>query len=641
MAKKTTTVAASDVPKISPQFTVPLSALVLSADDNVRSSATISADGIEQMASMLESSGQLYPLIVSKREDNTYTVHAGQRRTRGFMLLNEKGRIPADHPVGVREVAAADGLNASMVENLSQEPMHPADEFLAFERLAAKGNTPEQIAKTYGCTVLHVKRRMKLASVHPELFQQFRDGKIRLDQIIALASCDDQEQQLQVWQGLPSWGKSDQQIRQRLSEDEVGADDDRVTLVGLDVYLAAGGGVRKDLFSEEGEADQLTDVGLLDMLVSEKLEATAETLRGEGWAWVEVLPRFGYDEQQLFKPYPTQYLPPNDEQVLRKAELNIKLSTLEDEIDLLYEGDDEGGSNEPKIEAKEKERDAVSEALDALEEELVDLNGVDMLLAGAVVHLKGSEINVRQPMLRAADHKALSSKSKAASQPDGGSTEAADDKEPVEAISERLMRNLTAQRTGAIQASMLTNQRVALASLAAHMAFREFGKSPWTESPIKISLTTQWTTLRDASPSYQASRASEALLAARTEWETKLPVDGAEYLTWFIEQPLQVSLDMITFATATSVDGLRGRPESIDPSAPLAAALQLDMRDWWSATSENYLSLVPKAKMVQAVVEAHGGPLAAPGWEKMKKAEVLDLAHDSLKNTGWLPAPLR
>ena len=628
----------SVAPKISPQFSVPLSALVLSGQDNARSSNTISTDGIAQMASMLASAGQLYPLIVSKREDNTFTVHAGQRRTRGFALLQQQGLIKADHPVDVRQVAAEDGFNASLMENISQEPMPPADEFCAFKRLADKGNTPEQISKTYGCTALHVKRRMKLAGVHPELLAQFRSGEIRLDQIMALASCDDQEEQLMVWEGLPAWRRSDQQIRQQLAENEVAIDDDRVKLVGVDAYIAAGGQVRKDLFSEEGNDQQLTDVGLLDLMVAERLEAAAEQLRGEGWAWVEVLSSFGYEERQLYPAYPTQYLPENDEQKMRSADLKIKISTLEEEISELEDSDDEADAI--KLEAKEAELAQLEGAQESLKNELIDLNGLDMLIAGAVVHTRGGQIVIEKPLLKAADLNQIRAKRSAADK--AGAVDGEEgNKEPVEALSERLMRNLTAQRTGAIQASMLSNQSVALACLAAHMAVREFGKASWSDSSVKISITSQWLTLRDACPTFQDSRAYRELLAACDAWSTQLPAEPAEYLGWFLAQPLQVSLDMITFAAATSIDAIRGRPESADTAAALAAALGLDMRQWWSPTSQDYLSLVPKAKMIQAVVEAHGGPLAATGWEKLKKAEVLDLAHDSLRGTGWLPAPLR
>jgi ParB family chromosome partitioning protein len=150
--------------------------------------------------------------------------------------------------------------------------------------LEGRGYTPEGIAKAHGVKVLQVKRRMKLGEVHPDLLEQFREGKINLDQIMALASCDDQQRQLQAWTSLPVWQRNDQQIRQHLSEDEVKVDDDRVKLVGLDAYLKAGGSVRTDLFSEDGKGEVLTDVGLLEMLLADKLEATAEQLRSEGWA---------------------------------------------------------------------------------------------------------------------------------------------------------------------------------------------------------------------------------------------------------------------------------------------------------------------------------------------------------------------
>jgi ParB family chromosome partitioning protein len=55
-------------------------------------------------------------------------------------------------------------------------------------------------------------------------------------------------------------------------------------LVGIDAYVAAGGGVSHDLFQPEHEG-YLTDPALLDRLAAEKLQHSADSVQTEGWAW--------------------------------------------------------------------------------------------------------------------------------------------------------------------------------------------------------------------------------------------------------------------------------------------------------------------------------------------------------------------
>ena len=628
--------------KLSPSFLVPLSALVLDDVENVRSAPTVTKEGIKQMAAMLESAGQISPLVVSRREDGCFSVHAGGRRTRGFWHLRDQKKISADHMVEVREIDASHGLDISLIENISQEAMHPVDEFLAYKRLEEKGYTPEGIAKAHGVKVLQVKRRMKLGEVHPELLDQFRAGKINLDQIIALASCDDRERQLQAWTALPTWQRNDQQIRQHLSEDEVKVDDDRVKLVGLDVYLKAGGAVRTDLFSEEGKGELLTDVGLLEMLLADKLEAAAEKLRGEGWAWVEILQSFGYDERQKIRSYPTTYLTETAEQAAVRQALEQQISDNEDAVQALWDKDEQDDADDAAIEKLESETEALQAQVVALRESRADLNGVDMLNAGVVVFVSGAEIVVQKPMIKMEDFKKLQNNdSSSKGQGSGDFTrQTTEIEQQAEGMSDRLITNLTAQRTAAVQASLLSNQNVSLAVLASHLAQTQF-LSHYGESPVKVSITSQMYTLRDASPTFEGSPAQQALMAEHDALSALLPTNAGDCLEFFLAQDVGVSLRLIAFCTAISINGVRGKNTTQDTLAPIAKAVSLDMRQWWEANQPNYLALVPKAKMIEAVVDAHGGPLAADGWDKLKKDEVLDRCTDSLKGTGWLPPVLR
>jgi ParB family chromosome partitioning protein len=648
---------ASSPSKLSAPFEVALSQLWLSEEDNVRDRNSVSSEGIKQMSAMLLSQGQINPLVVSKTEDNQYTVHAGGRRLRGFWLLREQGKIKEDFAVQVREVDPSVAIDISLVENLSQEPMHPVDEFLAFRRLADKGQSPEQIAKAFGCKVLHVKRRMKLGEVHSDLLAQFREGNVTLDQIMALASCDDQQRQLQAWNTLPTWQRSDHQIRQHLAEDQVPADDDRVQLVGLDNYLQAGGSVRTDLFSEDGRGELLTDVGLLEMLVSEKLEAAAEQLRGEGWAWVQILQNYGYEERQKIRAYPTTYLPETEQQAAERNRLEQQIAEKEDAVQALWDkqedNDEDAGADadadadadEALIEKLQQEAQALEEKIEALQESHVDLQGVDMRVAGAVVFVCASQIVVHKPMIKIEDFKKIPIKS---SPSNAQSTQGLDDAgdgasevmQQAQGISDRLLTNLTAHRTAAVQASLLAHQKMALAVLATHLAQSEF-LHHFGESPLKVSFTAQMYTLRDASPTLEGSPAQQALLNEHDAIAALIPSSADECLPFFLEQDTAVSLRIIAYCTAISINGVRRKSSAPDTLAPIAKAVSLDMRQWWQANQPNYLSMVPKAKMIEAVIDAHGGPLAAEGWDKLKKDEVIDRCTDSLMGTGWLPLALR
>src|SRR3546814_20244121 len=61
--------------------------------------------------------------------------------------------------------------------------------------------------------------------------------------------------------------------------------DKRAAFVGIDAYVAAGGGVVRDLFEADG-GGWLTDPALLDRLVDEKLKAEGTRILAAGWKWV-------------------------------------------------------------------------------------------------------------------------------------------------------------------------------------------------------------------------------------------------------------------------------------------------------------------------------------------------------------------
>ncbi len=74
---------------------------------------------------------------------------------------------------------------------------------------------------------------------------------MNLDQLSAFAISDDHERQEQVWEGL-GYRRSRAGILRALSEGQVPTDDPRALFVGVEAYLAAGGGIMRDLFNVDG-----------------------------------------------------------------------------------------------------------------------------------------------------------------------------------------------------------------------------------------------------------------------------------------------------------------------------------------------------------------------------------------------------
>jgi len=140
----------------------------------------------------------------SKPEADTYEVVAGARRLAALQSLAKQRKIGNDYPVPCKVVTES-AEELSLVENTIRQPMHPADQFEAFDRLVGGGLGIDDVAARFGVTPLFVAQRLKLANVSPSLIQLYREGGIRLDQLEALAISIDHEAQERVWNSAHEW----------------------------------------------------------------------------------------------------------------------------------------------------------------------------------------------------------------------------------------------------------------------------------------------------------------------------------------------------------------------------------------------------------------------------------------------------
>lgn len=142
---------------------------------------------------------------------------------------------------------------------------------------------------------------------------------------MALAITDDHAAQEAAFYDSPQWQRSPDALRDHLTQDELSASRDALArFVGLDGYEAAGGAVRRDLFSDEEHGGYITDPALLDRLARQKLTHAAESVRGEGWAWIEVVPRATHADLHVFQRARRERRQPTKAETKRIAKLEAE-----------------------------------------------------------------------------------------------------------------------------------------------------------------------------------------------------------------------------------------------------------------------------------------------------------------------------
>src|SRR5581483_9122108 len=398
--------------------------------------------------------GLLQSLVVRKDKRGKYAVVAGQRRLLALRSLAEAEMIDADRPIPCTVIAqGADATEISLAENVQREAMHPADEFDAFKELIDSGVPAADVAARFGVTEAVVQKRLKLANVSPALIAAYRNGEMTLQHVMAFAVTDDHAAQERIWNQISDWQKHDPQIvRDLLTEREITAADRRVKFVTLEAYQQAGGTIRRDLFSDGADGVFIEDVMLLETLVAEKLEATAQAVREQGWKWVEIVASFDHEQWSRCERLYPEPIPLTPEQ-------QQELDTLTAEADALGEIDELDDSQQQRF-------DALTARIENLEDGPTTWPAETLAIAGAVVTLGfNGEEDIRHGYVKPEDApaKSASRKRKACGTQRG--------QPPLPAS---LVESLTAHRSAALTAVLMERLDIAFAATVHALALPVF-----------------------------------------------------------------------------------------------------------------------------------------------------------------------
>ncbi|MBB2932039.1 ParB/RepB/Spo0J family partition protein [Paraburkholderia silvatlantica] len=602
--------------------------------------------GIPGLAANIRAKGLLQNLVVheikgSRGRQRKYGVCAGQRREAALDLLFEQKDITADYPVPVRIVSEGEALAISLIENTEREGLDPFDVLRAYRLLAEEGRSVDYIAALFSSSLITVKRRVKLASVSPKLLALLREDAITLDQLSALALADGHETQEHVWFDANEWQRQPNYLRQAITRAEIDSSRSRlVRFIGLDAYEAAGGYVRRDLFSDDGHAGYIADAELLQRLVAQKLDVAAEEVRAEGWGWTETrVERDLLELNRYGKLRPIQR-PFTDDEQREMGTLTAQQDDLAGKLEALSEDDENAYKEADRLDAEIGQLNAT---IAALENRALVWDTQQMAEAGAFVIIDPQgKLLIERGLRRRENSAALDAAGATVTgTPQAEAAGTADG--PVPKIkpvhSAKLCQRLTAHRTIAIHAEMVAQPAVALAALLRHLVPQALPERyGYTSAPDYLALSgdNNHDSLLRAADDLPTSAAWNTIEVQRARWAAELPAKRTDLLPWLAKQdPGTTLLDLLAFCTGTLLDGIVGeeKPQAI---SALAGVLNLDMTRYWTPTRATYFDHVSKARIGE-VVSAAVSPRVAADLGKMKKADAAAAAELRLAKNAWLP----
>jgi ParB family chromosome partitioning protein len=664
---------------LSPSRDIPFDKLILSQSNVRRVKKGVSIEDLANdidRRTLLQGLSVRPVLDVDRHETGMYEVPAGGRRYRALEILVKRKRFAKDGPVPCIVKAADDPILAaedSLAENSFREPLHPLDEFRGMQALADEGQGVEAIAATFGVTPAVVRQRLKLASVSPKLHEIYVEDGMTLDQLMAFAVSDDHDRQERVWEMLAhSINRSPAYIRARLTESTVRASDPRALFVGVEDYVAAGGGVLRDLFAPD-DGGWLQDAALLDRLVSEKLQAEGETIRAEGWKWVAVAVDLPYGYLDELRELDTVEAPLTESEQATVDALKAEAEALNAQYDSADELPDEVAARFT----------AIDEELDAIMDRPETFDPLKMAHAGAFVSLDvDGTLYVERGWVRPEDEPEEEPQDEVATatgeedeqdigsigprqnEPEvqraviqiGRGAPAADledeEEDIIRPLPDRLVSELTAHRTIALQDAFAQNPSVAFAAVLHALVLSTFYYAR-TESCLGISLTK--VAFGFQAPGMKDSASARSIAERHKRWDERLPESDKDL--WDALQQFDGNEQAALFAhcAAYAVNALweavpkydngrtsaHGVARRIEHSHVLARAVGLDMVGaGWTPTVDNYLGRVTKPRILQAVTEAKDARTAGL-IDHLKKGDMAREAERLLADAAWLPEPLR
>lgn len=591
------------------------------------------------------------------RKKGQYRITAGGRRLDAVHRLIAAGTFSADYTVPVLVLKnPKDAVEISLSENFFRLDMNPAQACRAFrDVIEVESKTPADVARRFGITERFVLGRLRLANLAEPIFDALEAGTITLDVAKAYASTSDTARQAAVFELLShAYHRGNvYEIKRQLASHSYLANDPQALLVGREAYIAAGGRIDEDLFSDE-TTQRWIDTQIVDELAGYRMAEAAQAVRqrdGFGDVRPIVAARVPYHttlgQQRLRGEVP----PLSEEQEQRRQ-------TLEAEIEQWNAAVESGnfealGNDEEQMETLEKELDTLTDRAEVLSEDqkagalaylVIGEDGVPRL--GDAFYVLPSE----EPQDDEPDEADEADEADSEGSRDGEEGDTEEEAAPGKAaLNQRLLERLAMMKVELLALHVASDPTFALdlaTFLLADRSTLHYARLPSElrgPQPARLihgfesgaPAAQQWSALGEG---LDRSWSEHSAQVDRYDAFRKLPDEArAAWLGWLVARTLQANI--------------HGTPEAAFLDH-LGVELDIDVAAWWRPTALAFFDKISKASLLDLFEEIGGADLKsryagskkhdlATAAERLFAGDVLVEAEIKDKALRWLPEPMR
>lgn len=628
-----------------PILFVPASKLTV-APTNVRKRSDPVAD--EELKASILAKGVIQNLIglPVARKKGEYRITAGGRRLKQVQALIEEGLLEVDYAVPVMVLTDKnDAVEISLIENLRRLNMTPAEECRAFQAIIeTEKKTPGDIAKRFGVTERFVLGRLRLAGLADIIFDALADGKITLDVAKAYAAISDTTRQATVFEELSDgWGANNcGEIRRRLISGFYRGSDPKALLVGRDAYVAAGGRIDSDLFSDAANENWI-DSEIVERLADERMQAAAAEIQarnGFGELRVVCHTRVPYMDIMALDEVDAEPVPLTPEEEDRQR-------AIEQELEVIAENADEDGYSDEELEViqtLEAEFTALNERPPVLTEDQ-KAESLAYLLIGedGVPRLHERFYSIPEPEVEDEEGEADLSLDV---EPDDEPVEEGDSRSP---ISQRLADELAIMKTELLRVHVASDPHFALDLGTFFMVDATLG--------YRHDLPSE---LRANAPSLRVPGFESDTPAAENWEELKAGLDRSwaqspditDRYDAFCALPEEARAAWLGYAIARTLHAIPAGGSGSAMLDHLGRKLKIDVAAWWRPTARRYFDRVSKPTILAHFEEVGGVELRsrygaskkhdlALSAEKLFGGQIIVEAAVKEKALAWVPEAMR
>lgn len=153
---------------------------------------------LNELVQSIKSQGIIQPIVVTRNENDRYTIVVGERRWRAAKILGMKS-VPAI----VKEMNKKQIIESALIENIQREDLNPIELAQAYKRLIDEFKyTQEELSEIVGRSRSSVANILRLLKLPENIQNAIRENKITEGHGRALLAVEDEKKMQQLFKKM-------------------------------------------------------------------------------------------------------------------------------------------------------------------------------------------------------------------------------------------------------------------------------------------------------------------------------------------------------------------------------------------------------------------------------------------------------